>query len=155
MPRRIVEHPELESSFWGRWARLVLRRPALIAGIGIVIVALLLIPGVQLNPAEAQAKDIRGGKAEDAVIGYDRLTAAGISPGVLKPYVVLARNVKPPAIPTAVHQLEATHGVSGAAAPSGSDWRKGGDLLIEAFPAEDGAARSARGTISRLQHDIL
>src|SRR5581483_6385162 len=56
MPKRIVEGSDLEAGFWWRWAHLVMRRPFVLGGIGVVIVALLLVGGVQLNAAEAQAK---------------------------------------------------------------------------------------------------
>jgi RND superfamily putative drug exporter len=153
MPKRFVEHPEIDSGFWGRWGRAVVKRPALYAGIGILIVALLLIPAAQLNPAEAQAKDLRGTKTDDGVVGYDRLVAAGISPGVLKPFVILVDNVAAPALPTAVREIGATCGVIGAAAPPA--WRKGNAALMEAFPDVDGSAKSVRGTISRLKNDVL
>src|SRR5207244_784299 len=121
--------------------------------------ALLLIPGVQINPAEAQAKDIRGGKAEDAVVGYNRLVAAGISPGVLKPFVLLVNGGGGPAKIVA-ERLSRTPGVAGAMAPPA--WRKyvakpkqRKYALVEAFPDADGAAKSVRGTITRIQKDVV
>ena len=45
-------------------------RALLTAAIGVVIVAALLVPGLQLNPSEAQAKDLPGGG--DAIAGPDR-----------------------------------------------------------------------------------
>src|SRR5919204_6743667 len=47
MPKRIVEGTDLEKGFWWRWANLVMRRPLVLGGIGLAIVALLLVPGVQ------------------------------------------------------------------------------------------------------------
>ncbi len=152
MPRRVVEATDAEAGAWGRWARLVMRRPIVVGGIGVAIVALLLIPGVQLNPSEAQAKD-QAGKG-DAVTGLEALDRAGISAGVLKPFVVLGEHCcTPQAAATIVGTLDHTPGIAGAAAPPG--WRKGDTQLIEAFPAEDGAAKPVRKTISRLQHDVL
>ncbi len=152
MPRRIVEATDAEAGAWGRWARLVMRRPIVVGGIGLAIVALLLVPGVQLNPSEAQAKD-EAGKG-DAVTGLEALDRAGISAGVLKPFVVLGEHCcTPQAAAKIVATLDRTPGVAGAAAPTG--WRKGDTQLIEAFPAEDGAAKPVRKTISRLQHDVL
>jgi RND superfamily putative drug exporter len=42
--------------------------------------------------------------------------------------------------------------VQGAAAPS--DWRKGGDSLVEAFSASDGASDQTKHTISRIQSEL-
>jgi RND superfamily putative drug exporter len=154
MPKRIVEHPDIETGFWGRWARFVMRRPIPVAAAGVAIVALLLIPGLQLNPAEAQAKDLRGAKTDDAVIGFDRLVAAGISPGVLKPFDVLVEGYRSPGqLAAVVSALEQTEGVTGAAAPPA--WRTGQVALVEAFPAADGSATSVRKTISNVQDDVL
>src|SRR5215813_1218231 len=118
MPKRIVEGTDLEAGFWWRWAHLVMRRPIAIGAIGLVIVALLLVPAFNLNPAEAQAKDLAGAKTADAVVGFNELTRSGISPGVTKPFVVLVeRSPGRQAVQTVVKRLEATPGISGAAAP--------------------------------------
>ena len=43
--------------------------------------------------------------------------------------------------------------MAGAVAPR--EWRKGDVAIVEAFPATDGAAKSVRKTIDRLQDDVL
>ena len=89
MPKRIVEGTDFEAGFWWRWARLVMRRPLLIGGIGLAIVALLLVSAFNMNPSEAEAKAELGNPKDDAVVGYHELVRAGFSPGILKPFVVL------------------------------------------------------------------
>src|SRR5262249_47904211 len=81
MPKKIVEGTDREAGFWWRWAHLVMRRPVLIGAIGVVIVALLLVPASQLTPAEAQAKDLTGARTQDAVVGLNTLTRSGLSAG--------------------------------------------------------------------------
>src|SRR5207244_6346805 len=116
------------------------------------IVALLLVGGVQLNAAEAQAKDLPG--KGDAFSGLKALDRAGISPGVLEPFVVLVEGDNtPPRVNLVVRALENTPGIAGAAAPPA--WREGHDSLVEAFATTDAATDSAGKTISRLQHDVL
>jgi putative drug exporter of the RND superfamily len=154
MPKRIVEGSDAEAGFWWRWAHLVMRRPVAVGATGLLIVALLLVPASQLNPAEAQAKDLAGGKTADAVVGLNLLTSSGISPGALKPFVVLVeRSPGPQALRTVVSRLRSTPGIAGAAAPA--QWRKGDTALVEAIPSQDGAAKPVRTTISDLQHDTL
>jgi RND superfamily putative drug exporter len=154
MPRRIVEGTDEERGFWWRWSHFVMRRPFVTAGIGITIVALLLVPAVQLNAAEAQASALAGAETEDAVIGLHRLENERISTGVMKPLVVLIENNASPAAGAAVaNRLAQTAGIDGAAAPPA--WRKGTSQLVEAFPVEDGAARSTNRTITHLQKDVL
>ena len=152
MPRRIVEGSDAEAGFWNRWAYLVVRRPLVIAGVGTAICAALLYYGFQLNPSEAQVKDLPG--AGDAIAGRQALTAAGISPGVMKPFQILVEGGATPAkLKSVVSTVAATPGVAGAAAPE--QWRRGGTAIVEAFPAADGAARSMRPVISNLQDNVL
>ena len=154
MPKRIVEGSDLEAGFWWRWAHLVMRRPIAIGAAGLVIVALLLVPAAQLNPAEAQAKDLAGAETADAVVGLNQLAQSGISAGAVKPFVVLIEgNPGPQALRTVVSRLETTPGIAGASAPPA--WRKDNTALVEAIPSQDGAAKPVRQTISNLQNDVL
>ena len=151
MPKRIVERQDPTTGFWHRWAVIVVRRPIPVAVVGIAIVAILLVPGLQINPAEAQLKDFPG--KGDAINGRAALARAGISPGVMKPYVVLIEHDGPGATREVVGALRQTRGIAAAVAPP--QWRSGGDALVEAFPTADSASGSSSKTISRLQHDVL
>ena len=152
IPKRIVSADPGEVGFWHRWAGFVVRRPVVVVCAGLAIVVLLLIPASNLNPAEAQAKDLPG--KGDAFDGREALAGAGISAGVMKPFVVLVEHgARPQALRTLVTRLEETPGIAGAAAPPA--WRKGDTALVEAFADTDASATPARKTISRLQHDVL
>jgi RND superfamily putative drug exporter len=112
----------------------------------------LLAFGVQLNPSEAQAKDLPGGG--DAVNGRAALTAAGISPGAYKPFEILVEgDASAAALDRIATQVGSTPGVLGADAPP--QWREPGAAIVEAIPAHDGAAKGVRPVISNLQHDVL
>src|SRR5206468_4644680 len=113
---------------------------------GLAIVGVLVFFGVQLNPSEAQAKDMPG--SGDAIIGRDALTAAGISPGVIKPFDVLVEHRAAPG-PIAA-KLRATPGIVGVVAPTGLTWRKGGDSIVEAFPAVDGSSKHIQNLVTRV-----
>jgi RND superfamily putative drug exporter len=148
LPKRLVDRGHPEDGPWGRWAGFVMRHPGPVATVGLAIVAVLVFYGVQLNPSEAQAKDFPG--KGDAINGRQVLTDAQISPGVMKPFVVLVENNgDPQAIAVKVRGVR---GIDGAAAPP--DWRKGPDSLVEAFPDADGAAKSTRGTIKRVRAEL-
>src|SRR5437764_1315012 len=90
MPRRFADRGHPEDGLWGRWARLVLRRPVLVAVIGLVIVGVLVGLGTQLNPNEAQLKNFPG--TGTAIAGRHQLATAGISAGVMKPFDVLVEH---------------------------------------------------------------
>jgi putative drug exporter of the RND superfamily len=145
LPKRLVDKGHPEDGFWGRWAGLVMRRPVQVAAVGLVIVGALVYSGLQLNPSEAQAKDFPG--KGDAIAGRAALADAGISPGVMKPFVVLVEHGAGRG--PIVAKLRGTEGVAAAVAPP--DWRKGSSSLIEAFPTSDGASKQVRGTIKRVR----
>jgi putative drug exporter of the RND superfamily len=151
MPKRIVERQDPTHGFWHRWAVVVTRNPIPVAAVGIAIVAILLVPGLQINPAEAQLKDYPG--TGNAIDGREALARANISPGVMKPYVVLIEHSGPNAAREVVGAVRSTPGIAGAIAPS--QWRRDGDELVEAFPTTDSASSESSKTISRLQHDVL
>ncbi|MBA3843912.1 MAG: MMPL family transporter [Actinobacteria bacterium] len=152
MPKRIVEGSDTASGFWGWWAGVVTKRAGVTAAIGIVIVAALLIPGVQLNPSEALAKDRPGGGP--AIEGRTAIYDAGISAGVFKPFEVLVEGAPTEAqLQTITARLRSTPGIDGAVAPTA--WRGHGAAVIEAIPSDDGASKTTKHTISALQHDVL
>ncbi len=148
LPKRLLDTGHPEDGFWGRWANVVTRRPAIVAAIGLVIVGLLVFEGLRMNPGEAQAKNLPG--SGDAIVGRDALTDAGISAGVLKPFVVIVENGGNPQAVAA--KLRATPGVMGAAAPP--EWRQDGTSLVEAFASSDGASNDGKHTIAAVQKEL-
>jgi putative drug exporter of the RND superfamily len=148
LPKRLVDRGHPEDGLWGKWAGLVMRRPIPVAAIGIAIVGVLVYSGLQLNPSEAQAKDLPG--SGDAITGRTALTAAGITAGVMKPFDVLVEHDANPA--PILAKLQATPGVAGAVAPTA--WRTDGDSIIEAFATEDGASKPVRHTITVIKSEL-
>jgi RND superfamily putative drug exporter len=152
MPKRLVEgSDDPEKGFWNRWARTVTRHPIAIGSVGLLIVGVLVFYGLQINPADAQAKDYPGGG--DAHRGLATLVDNGISPGVIMPFNVVVDNASPGQLQQVAKGVAQAKNVAGAAAPPG--WTRGSLSVIEAFPAQDGAAKVTRTTISNLQHDTL
>jgi putative drug exporter of the RND superfamily len=145
LPKRFVDRGHPEDGPWGRWASLVMRRPWSVAVAGLAIVGVLVFFGVQLNPSEAQAKDMPG--SGDAIVGRDVLASAGISSGVLKPFDVLVEHGANPA-PIAA-KLRAVPGIAAAVAPTGPQWRKGGDSIVEAFTSVDGSGPHIQSIVTR------
>jgi RND superfamily putative drug exporter len=145
LPKRWMGDGHPEDGWWGRWAGFVVRHPWPIAAVGLVIVGALVFEGFQLNASEAQVKYYPG--SGSAIDGREALAAAGISPGVMKPFVVLVN----PGTSTAaiVTKVESTPGVAGAVAPAA--WERNGYRLIEAFPSDDGSSSAGKATIKRVR----
>jgi len=153
LPKRLVEgSDDPDKGFWNRWARTVMRRPLVVGAAGMAIVALLIFYGLQLNPADAQAKDLPGGGP--AHEGARVLTEAGITEGVHKPFQVA---VEGDATPVELDQLAvwlaADEGIAGAAAPPTA--RAESFALVEAFSTTDGSTRESRETVTRLRDGVL
>jgi RND superfamily putative drug exporter len=143
MPRRFMDQGHPEDGAWGRWARVVLRRPVAVAAVGLVIVAALAGLGTQLKTNEAALSKFPG--TGSAIAARDQLAAAGISPGVMKPLDVLVEHGGDAKRIAA--KLNAVPGIVGATAPPG--WQKGPNSLVEAFVTIDGAAPGIQATIDR------
>jgi putative drug exporter of the RND superfamily len=147
LPKRFVDKGHPEEGLWGKWGDFVMRHPWPVALTGLAIVGVLVFYGVQLNPSEAEAKNIPG--RGDAMAGRDALAKAGITAGALKPFVILVENGDAKAVAAKVRGVE---GVEGAVAVP--DWVKGNASLVEAFPNADGAARSTRQTIKNVRAEL-
>jgi putative drug exporter of the RND superfamily len=150
LPKRFVDRGHPEDGGWGRWARFVLRRPWPVAVVGTTIVTVLVVLGVQLNPNESQLKNFPG--AGTAIAGRTLLANAGISPGVMKPFVTI---VEDGGNGQQVAANERTvSGIVGATVPTAPGWHQGPDTLVEAFPAIDGAAPGIQGVINRVNDTL-
>jgi RND superfamily putative drug exporter len=151
LPKRFVDRGHPEDGAWGRWARFVLRRPWAVAATGLVIVGVLVALGVQLNPNESQLKNFPG--TGTAIAGRRLLANAGISPGVMKPFVTLVEHGGDAQMVATREQ--AVPGIVGATVPPGPGWHRGPDTLVEAFPAIDGAAPGIQGVIDRVNRALV
>ena len=152
MPRRFVEPPPSGTGFWGRWARLVTRRPLPIFLVGIAIVTLVVLPAFHINPSDAEIRNEPG--SGDAQAGRAAIASAGIPDGVYLPYVVLVEHgATPAALARTADAVAAADGVDGASAPR--SWRTGTTGLVEAFGEHDGNSRAAKSTISNLRDHVL
>src|SRR5215203_1453485 len=148
LPKRFIDRGHPEDGAWGRWARFVLRRPVPVALTGLAIVAVLVGIGTRLNAGEAELKNFPGNGT--AITGRDQLAAAGISPGVMKPFDILVeKNGNADEIAAKVREVP---GVAAAVAPE--DWHRGSDSLVQAFPAIDGSAPSIQGIIDRANSSL-
>ena len=150
MPKRLVDKGHPEDGAWGRWARFVLKRPWAVAAVGMAIVTVLVVLGIQLNPNESQLKSFPG--TGTAIAGRTMLADAGISPGVMKPFVTIVEHGgNAQAVAARERQVS---GIVGATVPPGSGWHRGQDTLVEAFPAIDGAAPGIQGVIDRVNDTL-
>ena len=115
--------------------------------IGALIVAVLLIPGVQLHPSEALAKDLPG--SGPAIAGRQAIANAGLSPGVLKPFEILVEDNRRRRTAKVVHAVGATAGVDGGRADDLARSRRRGRGAV---PLRGRRLQRDQTTISKPQH---
>jgi RND superfamily putative drug exporter len=114
---------------WERWARFVLRRPVRVAAVGVALLGVLAGFGTQLKTTEAPLANFPG--TGTAIEGREQLAAAGVTPGAMKPLLVLGteRDAR-------VDGVVATGVIA--------------DGLVEAIPAMDGADPRIDGVIDAI-----
>jgi RND superfamily putative drug exporter len=141
-----IRHEQHASRGWLAWGRLVVRHRILAAGIGVAILVALVIAATGIrfgNPAvDAIAK------AGDAHAGLIALERSGIGAGVLSPIETIA-----PASSAArtAARFARVHGVLSAVDPSGSQWRRDGQALVDVLPSADPSTDEGSGTLAAVK----
>ncbi|MGI8920417.1 MAG: MMPL family transporter [Solirubrobacteraceae bacterium] len=127
-----IRHEDKASRSWTAWTRTMVRRRWVAAGLGVAILAVLIIPTFSLTTGETSVSALaKTGSAHDA---YSRLIAGGVSGGVLTPVEVLARSRDAAAVRG---QLAAVPGMSGALAPSSPDSNRAGTTVLIGVPRSE------------------
>ncbi len=149
LPKRLVEgSDDPDAGFWNKWGKMVMRRPIPVATMGAAIVAVLLFFGLQLNPSDAQAKDLPG--AGTGHRGLTLLNDAKIGPGPIKPYsIVVEGPVAEGDLAPLAAAIGKTAGIVGTTIPPVNT--KAQFRIIEAIPTTDGSAKPTRDTTNRLK----
>ncbi|HVX32623.1 MAG TPA: MMPL family transporter [Solirubrobacterales bacterium] len=138
-----VRSDDRASRSWTAWAGLVVRHRALAAVSAVAVLGALLVAAasIHMGAADGNPNSIsKGGRAE---AGLRQLEAAGIGSGALSPVEVLADPGGAAALPASLERVE---GVTGAVAPAGPAWERGGRRIVDAFPETDseGTAHAVR-----------
>jgi putative drug exporter of the RND superfamily len=142
-----VRTDEKASRAWTGWATAVSRRRWLAAGAGIAVTGALAVAATDLRLGTSDANTMaRSGDAKQGLVALER---AGIGEGALLPHEILVGGGSDPErVAAALHQVE---GIHGAAAPVGSDWRRGQTALVEAIPVADSGSDQGKTTLQRVQ----
>jgi RND superfamily putative drug exporter len=148
-------HSERPSRVWAAWARGVVRRRWLAAGVATLILGALLFPlsGLMLgNPSVDALATTDSGPAYQ---GLRALETSGIGAGALDPIDVLSTPRDAAAL---VARFNRVDGVRGAVAPSTPTWQRAGTALIDVLPAADSTSASGRAALANIRqaaHDSL
>jgi len=126
-----LRHEARASRAWSAWARLIVRRKWLAAGVGCAVLALLVAPvfGLKLGQTSPEAL-AQSGSAHAA---YERLVDGGVPSGVLTPLEVPVHSGEAAA---ARERLASVPGIAAAVLPSGRDSNRAGTTILIGLPRE-------------------
>jgi len=142
-----VRSDDKASRSWTSWARFVVRRRWIAAGVAAVVLTALVVSATNLKPGAANVDTLA--KEGDAHAGLVALERSGIGAGALAPIEVLSPTGANPAIVAAA--LRDVRGVHGVVVPAGPRWRRAGVAIVDAFPVADGSTSAGRDTITNVR----
>ena len=125
-----LRHEAQASRGWTAWTRTVVKHRGAAAGIAVVALAVLIVPVFNLTTGQTSASALaKTGTAREA---YDRLTAGGVSSGVLTPMEVLAHSGE---VESVRKRLESVPGVVNVLVSHAADSTRNGTTVLLAIPA--------------------
>ncbi len=139
-------HSEKPSRPWTAWARGVVKRRGIAAGVALLFLGALLLPlnSLMLGDPSVNALASSG----PAYQGVRVLETAGIGSGVLDPIMVLSTPRDASAL--ALH-LTQVGGVRGAVTLATPAWQQAGTALITVLPTSDSTAAAGQATLAAVQ----
>ncbi|MCA1719844.1 MAG: MMPL family transporter, partial [Actinobacteria bacterium] len=126
-----IRHESAASRGWSAWARLISNHRWVAAGVGLVLLGLLVVPvfGIKVGLAGTESLATAG----PAVDTLAELRDGGVPAGVITPLELLVKGDQ--AAAQAVADKAATaDGVAYAVAPTSLAWHQGGTSLVEVVP---------------------
>jgi RND superfamily putative drug exporter len=129
-----LRHEKTASRSWSAWARLVSNRRWIAAGVGFVLLALLIVPvfGIKIGVASSQSLATAG----PAVTTFAELRDGGVPAGVLTPLEILVRGDHTAAQAVA-DRVAKVDGIAAALAPDSPGWSKRGTSVLLVFPVNE------------------
>jgi RND superfamily putative drug exporter len=148
-----IRHEDRASKGWSSWAAMVYRRRWLAAGVGVLLIAALVLPvlGIRIGLARTDALASKG----PAVTTLATLHRGGVPAGVVTPLEVLVKGADPAASAAEVVRRASTvDGIAFAAAPTDATWNKGGTSVVAVLPVVETVDLQRAVVVERLQKAV-
>jgi RND superfamily putative drug exporter len=133
---------------WERWGTFVVRHRWPSAVVGLVLLALLAIPAMQLSVGAPRPDSLNS--AGEPRLGLEALESSGIDAGVLDPLTIFVDGDPAPVV-TAVAGVDGTRGV---VAPDNDAWRAEGTGLVLVLPQGNGTSEDGRALVDRVRNAV-
>jgi len=144
-----IRKEDVTARGWSAWARLVVRRRWVAAGLAGLLMAFLLVQFADLKIGLARSDSLA--KSGPAYDGLQTLKRGGVPTGVLTPIDILVRGGDPGAVAT---RAAAVPGVLTAVAPDGPVWRRGSNAVVVVLPRAETVAGSSVSVVKRVRSAV-
>jgi RND superfamily putative drug exporter len=143
-----LRHEQSASRFWTGWARLVVRRRWIAAGLGVALLVALVIPFASLQIGYAKSESLaKSGPAYEALQTLER---GGVPTGVLTPAEILTSTA---AVGNVVDRARTVDGIV-AVTPEGAATNRDGLSLVLAIPRQETSGGSNTDPIRHLKSAV-
>ncbi len=149
-----IRHENSASRAWTAWARTIGTHRWVAAGLGLVLLGLLIAPvfGIKVGQARTEALATQG----PAVETLAALREGGVPAGIVTPLEVLVRGEDPAGgAAQVVQEVASVDGVAFAVAPDDPAWRKDGTALVQVVPDRELVDIQAAKVVERIQDVVL
>ena len=148
-----IRHENRASRAWSAWARLVVRQRWVAAGVGLVLLGLLIAPvfGIKVGVPRTDSLAKQGPAVEALAVLHD----GGVPDGVITPLEVLIKG--PDASASArevVERVEQVDGVAFAVFPDDPTWAKPGSAVVEVVPVAETVDLAEAAVVARINEAI-
>jgi putative drug exporter of the RND superfamily len=125
------------SRFWAGWARVVVRRRWISAGIAVAVLGALTLAATTMRLDSSNGDPNTLSQRGDAKAGLNRLEASGLGDGALTPIEILAPRRSAFTLVSRLHDLA---GVDGAVAPGAATWHRAGEAVVDVLPTSESSS---------------
>ncbi len=144
-----IRHEDKASGAWTAWARLIVRRRWIAAGVALLMLGLLIAPVFGIRIGQAQTDSLAS--AGPAYEALQTLTAGGVPGGVVSPLdVLVAGGDVATSADEVVTKSIGVEGVSAAFAPDNPQWRHEESALIGVIPTDETVDSENAQVVNRL-----
>jgi RND superfamily putative drug exporter len=149
-----IRHESSASRAWKGWARLVTRQRWLAAGVGVLLLGLLIAPVFDIKVGLPRTESLASqGPAVETLRG---LRGGGVPAGIVTPLEVLVRGEDAGArAEEVVRELSELDGVAFAVAPQDPTWRRDGTAVVHVVPERELVDIETSRIVERINDVVL
>ncbi|MDQ1603928.1 MAG: putative drug exporter of the superfamily, partial [Actinomycetota bacterium] len=131
-----IRHEGRPSRAWSAWARLVVRRRWIAAGVALVLLGFLVAPIFGIKIGQAQTSSLAsGGPAYEQL---KTLRDGGVPAGIVSPMEVLIKGKDAStSADRTISAAEQADGVAFAFSPDTGQWRRGSAAVVDVIPTDE------------------